>query len=259
MQRTGRGASGSAARAPGRTRQASVPPLEEWLVFDRPSPCPYLPDRTARLPVRLPSRPLTRPEFSRRLARGDRRHGQLLYRPHCDDCAACEAIRLDVGQFEPSRTQRRVFRRGERMLVSEISAPVATREKVGLYNRHKVERGLLAGDGTLDGPSYRRFLVDTCADSFEIDYRCDGRLVGVAVTDRGDDALSAVYCFFDPDFSHLSPGAYSILKQVELCRQWGLRYLYLGLFVRGCRTMAYKIGYLPHERRIGGRWRRFER
>ena len=51
----------------------------------------------------------------------------------------------------------------------------------------------------------------------------------------------------------------SILKEIELCRRWGLRHLYLGLYVAGCRPMEYKASYLPHERLVGGKWQRFER
>ncbi|MCY0987962.1 hypothetical protein OV203_12560 [Nannocystis sp. ILAH1] len=37
----------------------------------------------------------------------------------------------------------------------------------------------------------------------------------------------------------LSPGVFSIMKkQLELCRAWGLRYLYLGLYIRECPSMA---------------------
>lgn len=78
------------------------------------------------------------------------------------------------------------------------------------------------------------------------------------MTDRAADALSAVYCFYDPKLAHLSLGTYSILKQITLCWQWGLQYLYLGLYVEGCERMAYKSRFFPHERLIGGRWRRFE-
>src|SRR5690242_8726389 len=109
----------------------------EWLVWDEPSRCPYLPAETARLPLRLPTRRLSRAEFARRLAAGDRRQGLLLYRPNCPACRACEAIRIDVAAFQPSRTQRRVFRRGETALATTITAPTATDEKVALYNRHK--------------------------------------------------------------------------------------------------------------------------
>ena len=44
-----------------------------------------------------------------------------------------------------------------------------------------------------------------------------------------------------------------------MCQQWGLRWLYLGLAISESPHMKYKLGWLPHERRIDGTWRRFER
>lgn len=231
----------------------------ELLVYDGVLRCPYLPGQTARLPLRLPSRPLRPEELSRRLATGDRRQGYFLYRPSCPECRACEAIRIDVAEFRPSKTQRRVLRRGDAAIETSIGAPAVSAERVALYNRHKKERGLLVGDGLIGAGDYREFLVETCAESFELTYRLDGRLLGVAVADRAADGLSAVYCYFDPDAAKLSPGTYSILKLIEICQRWKLRYLYLGLYVRGCRPMEYKVRFLPHERLIAGRWKRFEK
>jgi leucyl-tRNA---protein transferase len=230
----------------------------EWVVHDVPSPCVYLDGETARLPLRLPERRLSAAELSARLAAGDRRQGILFYRPSCPSCRACEAIRIDVGQFRPTRTQRRIFRRGEAEITTSIGRPDVSAERVALYNRHKLERGLSAGEGPVDEDMYRELLAASCVDTFELVYRHAGEIVAVAITDRAADSLSAVYCYFDPDFSRLSPGAYSILKQIELCHAWNLRYLYLGLHVRGCGPMRYKVGYLPHERLVGGAWRRFD-
>ena len=238
-------------------RMPGVPP--EWLVWDHPSRCPYLPGQTARLPLRLPMRRLRAAEYAQRLAAGDRRQGLLLYRPTCSACTACEAIRIDVAEFQLSKTQRRIFRRGEAVLRTEVDRPTTTAEKVALYNRHKVERGLLVGDGRIDEEGYEQFLVETCTDTIELCYRLGDQLVGVAIADRAADALSAVYCFYTPDHAALSLGTYSILKQIALCRVWGLRYLYLGLYVGDCGAMRYKARYLPHERLIGGTWRRFSR
>jgi len=193
-----------------------------------------------------------------RLRDGDRRQGLLLYRPRCAGCRACEAIRLDVTSFLPNRSQRRSYRKGERLLTVRLGAPTPTSEKVDLYNRHKLERNLAVGDDVLDLESYREFLVESCVETFELEYRLNDRLVAIALTDRATDGLSAVYSFFDPSYAHLSLGTYSILKQLELCRGWGLRYLYLGLYVEGAPPMEYKVLYRPHERRIDGRWRRFE-
>lgn len=241
----------------GRLRSLTDPP--EWVVYDARTHCPYLPGQTARLPLRMPLRPLSSREFARRLGAGDRRQGRLLYRTNCPLCQACEPIRIDVDAFVPDKTQRRVFRRGEARLQSEIGPPTVTPQKVALYNRHKVERGLLVGDGLVDAESYEQFLVETCVDTIEITYRYDGTLIGVAVADRAADALSAVYCFYDPAYDRLSLGTYSILKQMALCRLWKLRHLYLGLYVAGCHAMNYKSRYLPHERLIDGAWCRFDR
>jgi len=235
-------------------RLPGAPP--EWLVWNETSRCPYLAEQTARLPLRLPMRRLKPAEFGERLAAGDRRQGLLLYRPNCPSCTACEPIRLDAQTFEPSRTQRRVFAHGESALRTLIGRPAMTPDKVALYNRHKVERGLLTSAGLIDAEGYEQFLVETCTDTIELRYVLNGLLVGLAVTDRAADALSAVYCFYDPGFARLSLGTYSILKQLALCRQWGLRHLYLGLYVAGSRAMTYKARFLPHERLIAGEWRR---
>lgn len=245
------------AHGPGIPRRVGSEPTE-WVVHDEPSPCVYLEGRIARLPLRLPVRPLRRPELAVRLSAGDRRQGLLLYRPRCASCSACEPIRLDITSFRPSRSQRRAHRQGDRFLEVRIGEPTATAEKVDLYNRHKLERGLAVGDDLLDLSTYREFLVETCVETIELEYRLDGRLVAVAISDRATEGLSAVYAFFDPRDSRLSLGTYSIMKQLDLCREWGLRYLYLGLYVEGSPPMEYKTRYRPHERRIDGRWKVFD-
>jgi arginine-tRNA-protein transferase len=219
----------------------------------------YVDGRIARLPLRLPIRPLTASELETRLTTGDRRQGLLLYRTACPTCRACEPIRIDATEFIANRTQKRTFARGERQIESELGPLEATPEKVALYNRHKGGRQLSTGESPLGLTSYRAFLGESCCDSFEIRYRSQGRLIGVAVTDRAANSLSAVYCYFDPAYSKFSPGTYSILKQLDLCRQWGLQHLYLGLHIAECRAMTYKAGFSPHERRINGQWTRFDR
>ncbi len=213
----------------------------------------------ARLPLRLPVRRLRPRELSTRLAVGDRRQGLLLYRTACEACEACEPIRLRVGQFEPNKTQRRVFRRGQEQITTEVGPLQATPEKVELYNKHKHLRNLTSGERTIDLDGYTSFLGESCCDTFELRYRVGDTLIGVAIIDRGSDALSAVYCYFDPDHEALSPGVYSILKQVELAEKWGLSYVYLGLYIAECASMSYKSRYLPHERRTDGEWRVVQR
>lgn len=231
----------------------------ELVVYDREQTCPYLKQHTARLPLRLPSRPLSPEEFGRRLRSGDRRQGFVLYRPNCPSCTACEPIRLSAHDFTPSRSQKRLKKRADAELSIRIGPPVVEGRRVQIYNAHKEQRDLRDGQPPIDQDGYRDFLVATCCDTFEIAYYVGTKLIGVSICDRSEDALSAVYCCYDPEYSHLGIGTYSILKQLELCREWGLSYLYLGLYIAGCESMEYKARFLPHDRLLGGQWVRFDK
>jgi arginine-tRNA-protein transferase len=231
----------------------------ELLVHDEPMQCPYLPEQNARLPLRLPLARLSRAQLDQRLSSGERRQGRLVYRTECPSCDACEPIRIAVREYRPSKTERRVFRRGQREIRTELGKVESDEHRAALYNRHKLLRGLSHDGGPISAAGYAAVLADSCCDSFELRYHVGGELVGVAIVDRGERALSAVYCYYDPTFSGLSLGVYSILYQLELCRRWGLSHLYLGLTIEGCKAMAYKRRYLPHERLIGGQWQRFDR
>jgi arginyl-tRNA--protein-N-Asp/Glu arginylyltransferase len=235
------------------------PPAPELVVFDSPQDCPYLEGRTARMPLRMPIRALDGSRLDAVLAEGDRRSGTFLYRTRCPECRACEPIRLAVADFRPSATHRRTIRRGDRALQASLGKPQVEPERVALYNRHKRLRGLSQSDeGAIDEESYRAFLVDTCCPSIELAWRIDGKLAAVAIADRGQKALSAVYCYYEPELTHLSLGTYAVLKQIELCRSWRLEYLYLGFYIAESSHMNYKGRFLPHERLIDGTWRRFE-
>jgi arginyl-tRNA--protein-N-Asp/Glu arginylyltransferase len=236
---------------------AGDPP--ELLVHDEPMQCPYLPQQTARLPLRLPLSRLNGGQLDARLAGGERRQGRLVYRTGCPSCSACEAIRIPAREYRPSRTERRIFKRGQRVIETEIGKVESDDQRAALYNRHKQLRGLSHDGGPITAAGYAAVLADTCCDTFELRYRVHGELIGIAIVDRGERTLSAVYCYYDPSFGSLSPGVYSVLYQLELCHRWGLSHLYLGLTIEGCKAMAYKRRYLPHERLIGGRWQRFTR
>ncbi len=226
----------------------------ELVVYDRTHVCPYLPEQPARLPLRLPSRSLHADELDLRLSAGDRRQGAVLYRTNCPDCTACIPLRIDVGRFAFSRTHQRTLRRGALEFTYEFGPPMVDERRLELYNEHKTQRGLGEPDGLIDESGYRAFLVDTCCDSFEFRILHQGKLVAVSVLDRGFSSLSAVYCYYDPAYSRFGLGTLAILREIELCRAFGMRYLYLGLYVEGSAPMAYKARFFPHQQRRNGIW-----
>ena len=86
----------------------------------------------------------------------------------------------------------------------------------------------------------------------------DGHLLAVSVLDRFDDALSSVYCYYDPDQRPRGLGTFMALSEIAHCQQHLLSWLYLGFLVHGCSKMMYKARYLPHEVLEKGTWTRYE-
>ena len=97
--------------------------MHEILLYSGLTPCPYLDDRVAQMPLRRPIG-LTAQLFDERLAQGDRRLGRLLYRTACPGCQACEAIRVPVAEFRAVRTHARTLKRGDALPV-EIEQAIA--------------------------------------------------------------------------------------------------------------------------------------
>lgn len=184
---------------------------------------------------------------------GFRRSGQLVYRPHCPACSACIPIRIPVQDFVPDRGQARTLKRGRQLQVSE-QAPALTDEYYLLYQDYISTRH---ADGSMFPPSpqqFRDFLAHRLSFARFFEFRREGRLLAVAVSDILPDGLSAVYSFYDPHDRYFSLGRQTILWQIEHARQLQLPYLYLGYWVRDCQKMSYKTDYQPLELYLDGQW-----
>ena len=124
-----------------------------------------------------------------------------------------------------------------------------------LYECYIAARHTGGGMENPDPDTYLDFLTANWATTTFYEFRCEQRLLAVAVVDELDDGLSAVYTFFDPAESRRSLGRFAILKEIELARARGLKWLYLGYWIGECRKMAYKTEFLPHQYYLGGAWR----
>lgn len=221
-----------------------------------PRPCPYLPDRIERDEAWVVRR-LEPAAYRALLDRNYRRAGHVVYRPRCPTCRSCRQLRVPVGSFRPSRSQRRCLRRN-RDLSSRIGPPRLTAEKAALYARYIGGRHAESDQGD-DPATLAQFLHDGCLRGLEIESRdASGRLVCVSHVDPLGDAWSSVYCYFDPEQSRRSLGTWSILVELEACRALGLRYYYLGFWVEGAKTMEYKARFLPCEVLTDDGWSRRE-
>ena len=217
-------------------------------------PCSYLPGREAQT-LFLDPRDTIDPSLYQGLSEhGFRRSGGHLYRPHCRDCNACVPTRIPVARFKPKRSQRRVLNRNTDLSI-RLEPATFSQRYYELYERYLHGRHQ---DGDMYPPSadqFRSFLLSQWSNSVFLCSYLEDELVAVAVTDQQPDGLSAIYTFFDPERSGRGLGTFSVLKQIELCRENGLSNLYLGYWIRESRKMRYKIEYRPVELFIKGRWR----
>lgn len=209
------------------------------------------------MPLAIPARPMTGEEADRRFAAGQRRSGEFVYSTACPTCKACQPLRIDVEKFVPNSSQRRAWRRASKLITPRISPLTNDPAHIRLFNLHRQSRGL-ERDSPADSESYSWGLGRSCFEAFEIDYFVADQLVGVAICDRGQNSMSAVYTYYDPAYLKYSPGTYSILRQIEYCREHQMQFLYLGFYIAESPHMAYKSNFRPHQRLLNGTWTEFE-
>ena len=133
-----------------------------------------------------------------------------------------------------------------------------TDEQLALYRRYLQARHRGGGMDDHGSVEFDQFLVGAWSQGRFVELREHGshRLLGVAVTDLvGDDALSAVYTFFDPDEARRGLGTFAILQQVAWARRDGRAHLYLGYWIAGHAKMDYKRRFRPLEGFDGRGWR----
>lgn len=221
-----------------------------------PHPCGYLDGQSASSVFIDPDARMDGACYGALLAQGFRRSGSHVYRPQCAACQACVSARIPVADFRPRRRHRRTLRANSDLQL-RITAPRFDPRHFALYQAytgHRHKDGEMASSSAAE---YRDFLIaDWCQSEF-LEFWLQDRLVGVAVTDRIPDGLSAVYTFFDPTLGGRSLGVHAILSQIARARELGLRHLYLGYWIGACDKMRYKAGYRPLELLLDGQWQTY--
>ncbi|KAF9960777.1 Arginyl-tRNA--protein transferase 1 [Mortierella alpina] len=88
--------------------------------------------------------------------------------------------------------------------------------------------------------------------SFHQCYYLDDKLIAVSVIDILPECVSAVYFFYDPDYSVLSLGKYSAQREIALAQTLNskpgyeeLKYYYMGFYIFTCQKMNYKGQFHP--------------
>ena len=235
-------------------------PIAPQFCVTAPQPCPYLDDRFERKLFTALQGDHAQKLNDALSKQGFRRSQNVLYRPSCAECSACLSARIKVADFVPSRTQKRVMK-GASHLKRNATSPWATEDQFALFRRYLDERHADGGMADMDVFEFAAMIEETPIKSRVIEYSRPagpgehGRpLACVSLTDVFEDGLSMVYSFYDPSLQDLSLGTFAILDHIEIAREAGLPYVYLGYWVPGSRKMGYKANFAALEIYKGGQW-----
>jgi arginine-tRNA-protein transferase len=209
-----------------------------------------LSDQQASLEIRY-MLDVTPDELDLMLVRGWRRFGPAYFRPVCSPCEECVSIRIPVARFAPSKSQRRAAQ-ACRSLRREVSRPRVDEARLELYARWHASREATRGwePSGLNDETYATEFAFPHPCVREVSFYDDsqgGKLVGLGICDQTPHCWSAVYFFYDPDYSDRSIGTANVMFQIEHARSIGIPHVYLGYRVAGCPSLRYKAAYRPHE------------
>ncbi|MFY2509131.1 arginyltransferase [Vibrio pectenicida] len=213
--------------------------------------CSYLADKQERVAVALEPAMHTASGYEVLLANGFRRSGDTIYKPHCDQCKACQPIRLSIPEIELSKSQKRLLVKAKHLnweLRDEMVPGWFELYSQYIETRHK--------NGTMYPPKENEFVHFSHCKWLNTQYLHiydQDKLIAIAVTDILSNSVSAFYTFFDPHFP-LSLGTLAILFQIKDCQQQGKQWLYLGYQIDECPAMNYKVRFQRNQRLVNQRW-----
>lgn len=205
-------------------------------------PCSYLDGEEAQPAFVHPLFEMTPGIYSQLIQQGYRRSGDEVYSPHCPHCSACVPVRLKVSEFIPNRSQMRCLQKNSG--IQCIPKPAEFDEAhYAMYLRYQGQRHSEGSMADSSRNEYLHFLKSTWCDTSFVEFKINGELAAIAVVDRLDNALSAVYTFFEPKFSNKGLGVYAVLWQIEWAKHLNKEFVYLGYWIKQCKKMSYKSNY----------------
>lgn len=210
--------------------------------------CAYLEDKKMRMEYKFIEN--CPKELNQSLIqRGWRRFGEYYSRPKCATCKDCLSLRIDALNYRFSKSARKTIRQNINTKIL-IQKPSLTREHLNLYDKYHsfMEKKKGWKHYSLTPNSYHELYVSGAMEfGKEILYFVDKKLVGVDLIDIIEDGISSIYFFYDPDFSHLSLGRYSLYQQILIAQNYKLPWIYLGYYVEKCPSLNYKANYKPFQ------------
>ena len=204
--------------------------------------CPYIAKELCRFSYFF-AKDVTGDELEYLLSRGWRKFGLYYFKPVCKNCSKCIPIRLQTDKIIPSKSQRRVIKKGA--LISTKFKELECRDEIfELYRIHSKDRFNKDADYDEFKDS---FYLQSCP-SIQSEYYIDNKLIAVGFLDVSHISLSSIYFIYNTEYMKYSPGTLSVLREAEYAASTGLPYYYLGYYIEENKSMSYKNSFRINEK-----------
>jgi leucyl-tRNA---protein transferase len=217
--------------------------------------CPYIEKQSAKTLFISPEIEPNEILYSWLIDRGFRRSGDHIYRPQCENCKQCISVRVNCENFIATKQQKRCLTKARRFTMT--ARPAFNDDEH--YRLFELYINTRHADGDMYPTSlkqYQDFILCQWMNTQFLDFYdpITRKLVACSVFDQMQQGLSAIYTFFDPEYSKYSLGRLAILKLIEQAKQSKLAYIYLGYWIKNCKKMSYKGEYRPIECFVNDEW-----
>lgn len=153
-------------------------------------------------------------------------------------------LRIDLGSFSFTRSQRRNLIRNSGLLVQNTLLSITT-ASVELFERHRF-RFAENIPATIN-----EFIPDKADQSptqtRQISVFENDKLIAESYFDVSETGVSGIYAIFDPDLKKRGLGIFTLLKEIEFAIAAGKKYYYLGYVYEGSSFYDYKKRFLSTE------------
>ncbi len=180
--------------------------------------------------------------------RGYRRFGKMYFRPICEGCNECQSIKIDVNNFNFSKSQRKIIKKAEH-IKSYVQTPTLSQAHLDLFEKYhlfmKNKKGWTYNETTAEH-YYQSFVTGHNEFGYEVLYFDEDKLIGVDLIDILEDGISSIYFYYDPNYSKYSLGKLSLYNQIKFAQRSKKKWIYLGYYVEDCPSLSYKAEYKPY-------------
>ena len=180
--------------------------------------------------------------------RGYRRFGKMYFRPICSTCEECQSIKIDVENYQFSKSEKRVIKKAKD-IETYTQNPIVSQEHLDLFEKYHLYMHKKKGwkyEKTTPEHYFNSFVSGHEDFGYEVLYYHEDKLIGVDLIDILEDGVSSIYFYYDPHYSYLSLGKLSLLQQIDFAKQTNKKWIYLGYYVEGCPSLDYKADYKPY-------------